>query len=142
MPRPRRSSAKVQREQLRERMHAVGCGVDWIAAELARRFGHRPRAAWRYALGWPQWRLMQEYNRLHGIASVNANRVSAHETWPYGGEPPSLRYLANLAETYGHGCTPADLIDLDDLEHLDQGVRRILVEAKVVRTHQRSQSWP
>lgn len=128
------SSAKVQRDQIRGQASALGCGMERIAAEMARQFGRRPRAAWRYALGWPQWKLMQEYNRLHGVGSVSANRVSAHETWPYGGEPPSLRYLANLAATYGHGCTPARLVDLDDLEEFDPAVRRRLLDARTART--------
>lgn len=130
MPRRPGNSAKVQRDQIRDRAAALGCGMECVAAEMARQFGHRPRAAWRYALGWPQWKLMQGYNRLHGVGSVSANRVSAHETWPYGGEPPSLRYLANLAATYGHGCTPAHLVDLDDLEEFDPAIRRLLIDAR------------
>ncbi|MGH3823239.1 MAG: helix-turn-helix domain-containing protein [Pseudonocardiaceae bacterium] len=89
-----------------------------IATEMARRFGLRPRVAWRHALGWPQRKLAQRYNTLHPGARLSDNRVSEFEAWPHGGSPPSPRYLAQLAVTYGHGCTPAQLVDADDLEHL------------------------
>lgn len=127
MPRRGGSSVSGQRDQVRERAHMLGCGMDRVVAEMARRFGDRPRAAWRHALGWPQWKLMQKYREQHGVRSVSTSRVSAHETWPIGGEPPSPRYLANLAATYGHGCTVVDLIDLADLEHFAPDVGRLLV---------------
>ncbi|MGH3999857.1 MAG: hypothetical protein ACRDTJ_20630, partial [Pseudonocardiaceae bacterium] len=112
------TSAKAERDLLRERMRGYGCSVAQIATEMARRFGLRPRVAWRHALGWPQWKLAQRYNTLHPGARLSDNRVSEFEAWPYGGSPPSPRYLAQLAATYGHGCTPAALVDADDLEHL------------------------
>lgn len=104
----------------------MGCSVPQIAAEMARRFNLRPRLAWRYALGWPQWKLAQRHNTLHPGTKLTDARVSDHESWPHGGSPPSLRYLARLAATYGHGCTPAQLVDADDLEHLNPDDRRLL----------------
>ncbi|MGH8964754.1 MAG: hypothetical protein ACRDXB_05420, partial [Actinomycetes bacterium] len=118
MPRRAGTSAKAERDQLRERMRGYGCTVFQIATEMARRFGLRPRVAWRHALGWPQWKLAQRYNTAHPGARLSDNRVSEFEAWPYGGSPPSPRYLAQLAATYGHGCTPAALVDADDLERL------------------------
>ncbi len=118
MARKAGTSAKAERDQLRERMRGYGCAVSQIATEMARRFGLRPRVAWRHALGWPQWKLAQRYNNLHPGARLSDNRISEFETWPYGGSPPSPRYLAQLAATYGHGCTPAQLVDADDLEQL------------------------
>ncbi|MGH3694951.1 MAG: hypothetical protein ACRDRX_13355 [Pseudonocardiaceae bacterium] len=118
MARKAGTSAKAERDQLRDRMWGYGCAVAQIATEMARWFGLRPRAAWRHALGWPQWKLAQRYNTLHCGARLSDNRVSEFEAWPHGGSPPSLRYLVVLAATYGHGCTPAALVDADDLAHL------------------------
>jgi hypothetical protein len=105
-------------------MRALGCSVAQIAAEMGRRFNLRPRLAWRHALGWSQWKLTQRYNTVHPGARLWDNRVSEFENWPYGGSPPTLRYLAQLAATFGHGCTPAQLVDADDLEHLSPADRR------------------
>jgi tetratricopeptide (TPR) repeat protein len=126
VPRKAETSAKAQRDQLRERMRGYGCTVAQIATEMGRRFGLRPRVAWRHAVGWPQWRLAQQYNVLHPGAKLSDHRVSEYETWPHGGCPPSLRYLARLAATFGHGCTPAQLVDADDLEQLIPADRCLL----------------
>jgi hypothetical protein len=85
---------------------------------MARRFNLRPRVAWRHALGWPQWKLAQQYNTAHPGATLSDHRISEFEVWPHGGCPPTLRHLTQLAITFGHGCTPAQLVDADDLEHL------------------------
>ncbi|MGH3898224.1 MAG: hypothetical protein ACRDTA_08200 [Pseudonocardiaceae bacterium] len=126
MPRKAGNSAKAERDQLRERMRGYGCTVGQIAAEMARRFGLRPRVAWRHALGWPQWKVAQQYNTVHPGSKLSDHRVSEYESWPYGGSPPSLRYLARLAATFGHGCTPAQLVDADDLEQLIPADRCLL----------------
>lgn len=127
MPRLSNGSSKAERDRVRERMRAVGCGVDRIAEELSRRFRMRPRAAWRYALGWPQWKLAQEYNRRNPGARMSESRVSEFENWPIGGTAPSVRYIVSLASTYGNGCTPEALVDLEDLEQLDPADRCALV---------------
>jgi hypothetical protein len=126
MPRRPETSAKAERDQLRDRMRALGCSIPQIAAEMARRFNLRPRAAWRLALDWPQWKLAQRYTTLHPDSRLSDHRVSEYETWPHGGVPFSLRYLVRLAATYGHGCTPAQLVDADDLEHLIPTDRSLL----------------
>ncbi|MGH3888483.1 MAG: hypothetical protein ACRDSZ_18300 [Pseudonocardiaceae bacterium] len=126
MARKAGTSEKAKRDQLRERMRGYGCTVSQIATEMARRFDLRPRAAWRHALGWPQWKLAQRYNTAHPGARLSDNRVSEFEAWPHGGSPPSPRYLAQLAATYGHGCTPAALVDADDLAHLTPADRSLL----------------
>ncbi|MGH3975988.1 MAG: hypothetical protein ACRDS9_22055, partial [Pseudonocardiaceae bacterium] len=105
MPRKAGNSAKAERDQLRDRMRALGCALPQIVAEMGRRFTLRPRVAWRHALGWPQWKVAQQYNTLHPGARLSDHRVSEYESWPHGGSPPSPRYLAGLAATYGHGCT-------------------------------------
>ncbi len=126
MPRNAGTSAKAERDQLRDRMRGLGCPIPQIAAEMGRRFTLRPRLAWRHALGWPQRKLAQRYNTIHPGAKLSDHRVSEYETWPHGGTPPSLRYLARLAATYGHGCTPSQLVDADDLEHLTPADRCLL----------------
>ncbi|MBV9011893.1 MAG: hypothetical protein JO272_07555 [Pseudonocardiales bacterium] len=129
MPRRPEASAKAERDQLRDRMRALGCSIPQIAAEMARRFSLRPRVAWRLALDWPQWKLAQRYNTLHPGARLSDHRVSEYETWPHGGAPFSLRYLVRLAATYGHGCTPFQLVDADDLEHLSPTDRSLLTSS-------------
>jgi hypothetical protein len=129
MSRNAETSAKAERDQLRDRMRGMGCSAPQIAAEMARRFNLRPRLAWRHALGWPQWKLAQRYNTAHPGAKLSESRISEYESWPHGGSPPSLRYLARLAATYGNGCTPAHLVDADDLEHLNPADRRLLTSA-------------
>jgi len=117
MPRKAGNSPKAERDQLRGRMRALGCTVPQIATEMARRFGLRPRVAWRHALGWPQWKVAQRYNTFHSGTNLSDNRISEFEGWPHGGNPPNLRYLVRLAATFGHGCTPSQLVDADDLEY-------------------------
>lgn len=126
MPRNAEASAKAERDQLRDRMRGLGCSVPQIATEMARRFNMRPRVAWRHALGWAQWKLAQRYNTAHPGAKLSDGRVSEYESWPHGGSRPSLRYLARLAATFGHGCTPAQLVDADDLEYLNPSDRCLL----------------
>jgi hypothetical protein len=126
MPRRAGTSAKAERDRLRDRMRGLGCSIPQIAAEMSRRFNLRPRVAWRQALGWSQWKVAQEYNTAHPGTRLSDHRVSEYENWPHGGNAPSLRYLARLAITYGHGCTPSQLVDLDDLEHLTPADRCLL----------------
>jgi tetratricopeptide (TPR) repeat protein len=130
MPRNAGNSAKAERDCLRDRMRGYGCTVPQIAAEMARRFRLRPRVAWRHALGWPQWKLAQQYNTRHPGSRLSDNRVSDYEAWPHGGNPPSLRYLVQLAATYGHGCTPAQLVDADDLAQLTPADRCLLTTGR------------
>jgi hypothetical protein len=122
MPRKAESSAKAERDRLR----ALGCSAPQIASEMGRRFNLRPRLAWRLALDWSQWKLAQLYTTLHTETRLSDHRVSEYENWPHDGAPFSLRYLARLATTYGHGCTPAQLVDADDLEHLTPADRCLL----------------
>ncbi|MGH3829044.1 MAG: hypothetical protein ACRDRS_01120, partial [Pseudonocardiaceae bacterium] len=126
MPRRAGTSAKAERDQVRDRMRKWGCPVGQIAVELGRRFNLRPRVAWRHALGWPQWKVAQLYNTAHPGARLSDNRISEFEAWPHGGCPPSPRYLVQLAATFGHGCTPGQLVDADDLEHLTPADRSLL----------------
>ncbi|EWM19854.1 XRE-family transcriptional regulator [Kutzneria sp. 744] len=123
MPRRVGASDKANRDTLRDQMRGLGCSVAQIVAEMSRRFNLRPRAAWRHALGLSQWQLAQRYNADHPAAGLRDNRVSEYESWPHGGMAPPVRYLANLAVTYGHGCTPSQLVDADDMQHLSPSDR-------------------
>ncbi|MGQ0776507.1 MAG: hypothetical protein ACT4NY_19125 [Pseudonocardiales bacterium] len=129
MPRNAGNSAKAERDKLRERMRGYGCTVAQIAVEMSRRFNLRPRIAWRYALGWTQWKVAQHYLTLHPKAKLGDNRVSEYEAWPHGGSPPSPSYLARLAATYGHDCTAAHLVDADDLATFTPADRALLTTA-------------
>lgn len=108
-------------ELVREEMLSCGCSVGEVAHELGTRFGMRPRTAWRRALAWSQVWLAREYNWRYPGADLTFRRISDRERWPLTGTDhrrPSLEYLVRLAATYGHGCTPADLVDAHDLERL------------------------
>ncbi|MGH3816923.1 MAG: hypothetical protein ACRDRE_04020 [Pseudonocardiaceae bacterium] len=62
----------------------------------------------------------------HRTTGPPDHRTSEYESWPHGGAPPSVRYLARLAAAYGHGCTPSQFVDADDLEHLIPADRCLL----------------
>ncbi|HUY49456.1 MAG TPA: hypothetical protein VMV92_27650 [Streptosporangiaceae bacterium] len=47
-----KTSLRAEKRALREKMRALGLGYGEIAAEFARRYRLRPRAAWREAYGW------------------------------------------------------------------------------------------
>lgn len=108
------AGTKKQRDQLRAAMHDQGCTREQITAEMARRFGFRPRQAWRHTHGWTQDEVAAAYNRLldHDQAPMTGKRISDFEAWPHGGVKPTTTTLAMLATLY---CTiPAKLVDLDD----------------------------
>ena len=47
-----KTSLRKEKRELREKMRAMGLDYRDIAAEFARRYRLRPRAAWREAYGW------------------------------------------------------------------------------------------
>ena len=51
MPPQPRTPSKAEIGQLRRRMRTLGATADAVAAELARRYGIRPRQAYRLAHG-------------------------------------------------------------------------------------------
>ena len=124
-----KTSLRAEKRALREKMRAMGLGYQEIAAELARRYRFRPRAAWREAYGWS---LKEAATRINahsgeigldpgGIAAMTAAHLCEHENWPgpgpqSSGRRPSPYLLALLACVYD--CTAADLIDLADREQL------------------------
>lgn len=119
-------SAKVLREQIRQELFSEGMPAKGIAVELASRLHVRPRVAWRYAMGWPQWKLVQEFRVANPHLAIGENRVSEWESWPFGGTRPSLEVLAALASAFGHGCVVADLLDEADLDRMSDAERRLV----------------
>ncbi len=124
-----KTSLRAEKRALRDKMRAMGLGYPEIAAELARRYRFRPRAAWREAYGWSLKEAAARINTHSGevgldpggIAAMTAAHLCEHENWPGHGPEPSGRrptpyLLALLAAVYG--CTVTDLIDVADREHL------------------------
>jgi transcriptional regulator with XRE-family HTH domain len=124
-----KTSLRKEKRDLREKMRSMGLGYRDIAAEFARRYSLRPRAAWREAYGWSLQETADRINEFRGqvgldpggFAGMTAPHLSEHENWPGHGPAPSGRrptpyLLAVLAAVYD--CTVTDLIDLADPERL------------------------
>ncbi|WP_322780382.1 helix-turn-helix transcriptional regulator [Frankia sp. Cas4] len=116
---------RVEQDELRARMRAVGMSHDEIAVEFARRYRLRPRAAHRVAHGWTQQQAAGHINahaaRIgldpDGTATMTAPRLSEMENWPLPlRRRPTPQILALLAEVYDTSIH--NLLDLDDREHL------------------------
>ena len=124
-----RITLPAEKRALREKMRGLDLAHREIAAEFARRYRLRPRAAWREAHGWSLREAAAQINAYTGtvgldpggISSMTAPHLCEHENWPGPGPQPSGRrpspyLLALLACVYG--CTAGDLIDLADREQL------------------------
>lgn len=61
-----RVSLRVEQNELRARMRAVGMTHEEAAVEFARRYRLRPRAAFRHAFGWT---LQEATNRINAHAT-------------------------------------------------------------------------
>src|SRR6266545_880104 len=140
MPPQPRTPSKAEVGQLRRRMRALGATTDAIAAELARRYGMRPRQAYRLARGWDQAEAAAEYNDLvqrlgpehTGRDSMTPSRVSEYERWPTSGRRPSPYVLRTFAELYP--TTVERLLDHADLEALSADERAALTAPDTDRT--------
>jgi len=119
-----RRSQKADREALRGELAALGCTPAQMVEEFVRRLGARPRLAWRWAMGWTQWKLAMEFRLANPGVPVSESRISEWEAWPHGGTQPSLEVLSALAATFGGGCTVAGLVDSVDLTHMSTEQRR------------------
>ena len=124
-----KTSLRAEKRALREKMRGMGLGYPQIAAEFARCYRLRPRAAWREAYGWSLKEAAARINTHSGeisldpggFAAMTAAHLCEHENWPGHGPEPSGRrptpyLLALLAAAYD--CAVTDLIDLADREHL------------------------
>jgi hypothetical protein len=125
-----KTSERAERRTLREKMRALGLSHQQIAFEFGRRYGMRPRSAWRHGHGWS---LKQAAERITAYAAQagldpSGNTVAMTgphlcevEAWPgYGskatGRRPTPYLLTLLAAVYD--CAIADLLDLADYEHM------------------------
>jgi hypothetical protein len=124
-----KTSLRREKRELRDQMRSMGLGYRDIAAEFARRYKMRPRAAWREAYGWSLQETADRINSFRGdtgldpggLAAMTAPHLSEYETWPGhrpepSGRRPTPYLLAVLAAVYD--CAVTDLIDLADREHL------------------------
>jgi tetratricopeptide (TPR) repeat protein len=115
-------SQRAEQRKLRERMRGLGMTYGEIAAEMARRYKLRPRAAWRIAWGWTLEEAAERYNTLRdkgetqALTSLTGSRLSEWESWPFSSRKPSILSLCLLAEIYQ--AVTLDLLDFDDREKL------------------------
>ena len=135
-------SAKALREQIRQELIRKGMSAKDVAVELAARLHVRPRVAWRYAMGWPQWKLVQEFRSANPHLAIGESRVSEWESWPFGGTRPSLEVLAALASAFGQGCVVADLLDEADLDRMSDAERRLVAARQIDTKPALSASYP
>lgn len=126
---------------VRLRLQSWGAPRDVIAAEISRRYGYRPRQAFRLAHGWNQAEAAERYNQLvqtrgpahAGRDTMSPSRVSEYERWPGSTRKPSVYALAAFAELYGIRITC--LLDAADLEQLSPTERAaVLGPAPAVNT--------
>jgi hypothetical protein len=133
-----KTSLRAEQRSMRDRMRAAGMSHQQIAVEFARRYGLRPRAAWRNAHGWSQTEAAEHINRRAGDTGLDPSATAAmtgphlceYENWPGEGPKPSGRrptplVLALLAAAYG---APAihDLLDLADYQSMPAADRLVL----------------
>jgi hypothetical protein len=122
-------SRRAEQRALRAKMHAMGLGREQIAAEFARRYRMRPRAAWLSACGWTLAEAAQKINSYTGeigldpggAAAMTGSHLCEYVNWPGEGVKPTGRkptpyILALLARVCGTDV--ASLLDLADLEQL------------------------
>ncbi|WP_157430955.1 helix-turn-helix transcriptional regulator [Actinomadura macra] len=99
-----------------------------IKDEMMRRWGLRPRRAWRFAHGWSQSALAARYNARYAEpdrAPMSDGRIAAYEKWPQDQrERPSLQVLVRLAELFD--TTVDQVIDGEDLAHMPETDQRAL----------------
>ncbi|KJE21189.1 Helix-turn-helix domain [Frankia torreyi] len=128
-----RISLREEQDDLRSRMRALGMGHGEIAAEFARRYRFRPRAAWRHAHGWTLNQAARRVNDVaartgydeDGRAPMTGPRLCQLEQWPArSGLRPTPRVLALLAVAYG--APVGSLLDIDDHENYTAADRLVL----------------
>jgi len=141
VPRTRKTGSKAERDALRQEMLVGGCSLELIATEMERRWGFRPREAYRHAHGWSQdevaARFTEVAERLGGDrepvaggqpappqAPMIGTRIGEYERWPHGGRRPSPYVLTVLAAVLD--TTVERLLDYDDHRHLPEQERTVL----------------
>ncbi len=124
-----KTSLRGEKKDLRERMRAMGIGYREIAAEFARAYRLRPRAAWREAYGWSLTEAAARINAYRGdngldpggLSGMTAAHLCEYENWPglgdkLAGRRPGPYLLAVLAGIYG--CHVTELVDAADRARL------------------------
>ncbi|MEU7944161.1 helix-turn-helix transcriptional regulator [Micromonospora taraxaci] len=133
----RTTGTKAQRDHVRQTLAGFGATPAVIAAELQRRFGLRPRDAFRQAHGWTQDAVAERLNANGtGSATITGARISDYERWPFGGRRPTLAALNALAQVFG--AEPSCLVDLDDLTAMPDADREMLSGRNAVPMPSRS----
>jgi hypothetical protein len=136
-----KTSLRAEQRVLREKMRALGMSHRQIAVEFARRYGLRPRAAWRHAYGWSQTQAAEQISTYAAHAGVSPDgatvamtgpHLSEYENWPGDrpeptGRRPTPYLLSLLAGVYR--CTVHDLMDAADYEHMPPADRLLLGKA-------------
>ena len=125
-----RTSLRAEQRAVREKMRALGLSHRQIAFELARRYGLRPRAAWRHAYGWSLREAADQINShasdtgldVAGAATMTGPHLCEYENWPGVGPEPAGRrptplVLSLLAATYN--TSVHDLLELAENLILD-----------------------
>ena len=148
VPRTGRTGSKAERDALRQEMLVGGCSLELIAAEMERRWGFRPREAYRHAHGWSQdevaARFTEVAERLGGerdwiadrrpvpSAPMIGTRIGEYERWPRGGRRPSPYVLTVLATVLG--TTVERLLDYDDHRKMPDQERTVLAAVLAAST--------
>jgi hypothetical protein len=128
-----KASLRAEQDDLRSRMRDRGKTHQEIAAEFARRYRFRPRAAYRHAFGWTLTQAADRINAYaaeHGLdptgrAPMTEPKLSELENFPRSRlrrlMPQTLALLAGVYGTDVH-----TLLDLDDHDHLSPSDRLLL----------------
>ena len=72
-----RTSLRKEKRDLREKMRGLGLGYRDIAAEFARRYNLRPRAAWREAYGWSLQETADRINEFRGQVGLDPGGLAS-----------------------------------------------------------------
>ncbi len=112
-------SQKQEREQSVESLRAEGKSWVEVAEALRKQYRLNARAAMRYAHGWSQRQVADEWNKRWPDELKTFKMFSYWEMWPSTtGHAPSFGNLSKLAELYE--CAVSDLlVDLPDFRHHD-----------------------
>ena len=141
MPRPGKVGSKAERDALRQEMLVGGCTLELIATEMERRWGFRPREAYRHAHGWSQDEVAARFTEVADRigtergqsvdgkpatpqAPMIGTRIGEYERWPNGGRRPSPYVLTVLATVLG--TSVERLLDYDDHRKMPDQERTVL----------------